>query len=252
MRCLVVGDLHFNLRQFDWITERLVDFDALVLTGDLLDLSGHQPHSRQLQTLLPLLQRWRARTHVLVASGNHDAVDRPHREDWLAIAGAAGCFVDGATVVFDRASFTLCPWRDDPQAEGALARLLAHAPVPDDRPWIWVHHEPPAGAAVSWAGRIARGNAGLARMVRRLRPHLVLSGHIHDAPFVEGGAWLDRMGPTWLVNPGRQPGDAPAHAVLDLAREEVTWAAAGGSDRRRLDLARPLPRPAAAAAVVYG
>ncbi|TVQ31770.1 MAG: phosphohydrolase [Geminicoccaceae bacterium] len=234
MRCLVTGDLHFNLRQFDWIGTVADRYDAVILTGDLLDMTGHQSRHQQLRQVGDYLRQWRGQTHLLVVSGNHDAVDADHRADWLEVATAAGCFVDGDTVVFDAASFTLCPWRDDPLTEAELAQLLRTAPVPSDRPWIWVHHEPPAGAAVSWSGRTARGSAALAQLVRRQYPQFVLSGHIHDAPFVEGGTWIDRMGATQLVNHGRQPGDVPAHVVLDFAQDEVHWIAVGARDTRPL------------------
>ncbi|MFW5834626.1 MAG: metallophosphoesterase family protein [Pseudomonadota bacterium] len=241
MQCLIVGDLHFHSRQFEWISANAKNYDALVLTGDLLDLTGHRPLYQQMQEVAALLQRWRNDTHVLVASGNHDAVDSEHRAGWLSAAANAGCFVDGDTVVFEAATFTLCPWRDDPLAEPALAQLLRTAPAPSDRPWVWVHHEPPAGAAVSWSGRIARGSAMLAQLVRRHGPHLVVSGHIHDAPFVEGGAWIDRMDGTLLINQGRQLGDVPAHVVLDFAHDEARWHAVGARDARPLDLGHHLP-----------
>ena len=40
MRILAVADLHYALRQFDWVGERLEGFDLLVLAGDLLDLGS--------------------------------------------------------------------------------------------------------------------------------------------------------------------------------------------------------------------
>jgi Icc-related predicted phosphoesterase len=241
MQCLVVGDLHFHSRQFAWISKQAKNYDALVLTGDLLDLTGHRPIYAQLQETAAYLRQWRRETHVLVASGNHDAVDGAHRAAWLGAAGEAGCFVDGDTVVFEAATFTLCPWRDDALAEPALAQLTRSAPAPSDRPWIWVHHEPPAGAAVSWSGRTHRGSPALAQLIRRRGPHMVLSGHIHDAPFVEGGAWIDRMEGTWLVNQGRQLGDVPAHVVLDFTRDEARWHAVGARDTRPLGLGHHLP-----------
>lgn len=236
MRCLVVADLHFNLRQFAWIERHAAQYSAIVFAGDLLDLSGHRPLAEQLRQLRAILARLRSSSHVLVASGNHD-VRVPGDAVWHELLVETGCFVDGDTVIFDQAAITLCPWGEAPVAEAALSQLLGAAAAPIDRPWIWVHHEPPAGARVSRDARQTGGNGALAQLVRRLRPDLVLSGHIHDAPFVRGGAWIDRMADTWLINPGRQPGEVPAHVVLDLDLDEARWSALGVLDERRLGLA---------------
>ena len=252
MRFLVVADLHFNLRQFAWIERQAPRFGAIVFAGDLLDMSGHHSYPDQLHELGALLARLRAQTHVLVASGNHDLGDAAG-ERWREVVAASGCFVDGDTVVFDQAAITLCPWQEEPTAESVLARLLAAAPAPVDRPWIWVHHEPPAGAAVSRNGRRAGGNGGLAQLVRRLQPALVLSGHVHEAPFVAGGGWIDRMAATWLVNPGRQPGEVPAHVVLDLDGDRACWSALGVREDRHLGLrGRPTTAPLRAGARMLG
>ena len=40
MRILAIADLHYALRQFDWIGEHLNDFDLLVLAGDMVDMSS--------------------------------------------------------------------------------------------------------------------------------------------------------------------------------------------------------------------
>ena len=37
------------------------------------------------------------------------------------------------------------------------------------------------------------------------------------SPFKPAGAWADRIGDTWIFNPGRQIGLVPAHVEIDLA-----------------------------------
>ncbi len=49
--------------------------------------------------------------------------------------------------------------------------------------WIWVHHAPPAGSKVCWTGRKSAGDEFLLAWIKRLRPDIVLSGHIHNSPF---------------------------------------------------------------------
>ena len=43
MRWLVVSDLHYALRQFDWVCDVAPDFDLVVIAGDLLDLRSAVP-----------------------------------------------------------------------------------------------------------------------------------------------------------------------------------------------------------------
>lgn len=41
MKLLAVSDLHFGLTQFDWVAQQAEYYDAVVIAGDLLDISGH-------------------------------------------------------------------------------------------------------------------------------------------------------------------------------------------------------------------
>jgi hypothetical protein len=34
---------------------------------------------------------------------------------------------------------------------------------------------------------------------------------VHNAPFYPEGSWIDRIGDTWVFNPGREPGPIPTH-----------------------------------------
>jgi Icc-related predicted phosphoesterase len=89
--------------------------------------------------------------------------------------------------------------------------------------WIWVYHAPPEGARTSWAGRRFIGDDFLKAMIERFKPDMVLSGHIHNSPFYEQGAWVDRLGSTWVFNPGRQIGMQPTSIVVDLEAMTARW-----------------------------
>jgi Icc-related predicted phosphoesterase len=54
-------------------------------------------------------------------------------------------------------------------------------------------------------------------------PDLVLSGHIHNAPFYPDGSWIDRIGKTWVFNPGREIGPRPTSIVFDLDAMTAEW-----------------------------
>jgi Icc-related predicted phosphoesterase len=40
MRILFVADLHYTLRQFDWLSANAGDYDLVMIGGDLLDLGS--------------------------------------------------------------------------------------------------------------------------------------------------------------------------------------------------------------------
>lgn len=62
----------------------------------------------------------------------------------------------------------------------------------------------------------------------------MISGHVHNSPFRDGGSWVDRIGDTWVLNPGRQLGDVPTFICLDLARQHAEWVSLAG--REMVDL----------------
>jgi len=94
------------------------------------------------------------------------------------------------------------------------------------RRWIWVHHAPPDGSPLAWDGRRAWGDDTLSGWIKRYEPDLVLTGHVHQAPFVPGGGWVDRIGPTWVLNAGQQPGPVPARIEVDLDVGAAVWTSA--------------------------
>ena len=83
--------------------------------------------------------------------------------------------------------------------------------------WIWVYHWPPLGSPTCWTGQRHYGDADLGGWIDGIAPELVLTGHVHEPPFMPAGAWADRSGSTWVFNAGRQIGPVPSHIEIDLA-----------------------------------
>ncbi len=237
MRLLTVADIHFNLRQLAWIEEVAEDYEAVILAGDLLDLTGHVPIEQQRRTMRQTLWRLSRRVPVLAVSGNHD-VDGPDGEaSWLVASAAPRVFVDGSTVAWKQLTVTLWPWSAE---SGHLPTPRRHAA--DQGPWFWVHHEPPARTRVCRCppGRPEAGSSALVERIRWHRPTVVFAGHLHESPFLPGGRWWDRVGDTLVVNPGSLHGDVPAHVVTDLTEGTIRWVSPLGIDEMTLDLPTPL------------
>jgi Icc-related predicted phosphoesterase len=227
MRILAVADLHYRLPHWDWLVDAAAGVDVVAIVGDLADVVSPVPHEVQTVVLSTYLERLAERAVVLAASGNHD-LDGPgeHGEQvaaWLRGPELAALHVDGASVDLGDTRFTVCPWWDGPVTREQVAAQLAAAAA--DRParWVWLYHAPPAGTALCHDGRRTFADRELAEWIALHRPDLVLCGHIHQAPWVDGGSWHARLGDTWVFNAGKQAGRVPPHITVDTDAGTAHW-----------------------------
>ena len=72
MRLLLVADLHYSLPQFDWVLDMASDFDVVVMAGDHLDLASIVDGRAQSVVVRKYFDRLRAKTKLVICSGNHD------------------------------------------------------------------------------------------------------------------------------------------------------------------------------------
>ena len=244
MRWLVVSDLHYALRQYDWVREAAADFDLVVIAGDLLDLRSVVPIEAQSVAVSAQIARIAERRTVAACSGNHDLDGRDAAGEkaalWLQDARVDGLHVDGDDLLVGDALVTVCPWWDGPAGRQSLEDRLTREEARRGARWAWVYHAPPTGSPLTWDGRKSYGDDELAAWIERFGPDLVFAGHIHQSPFTEAGGWADRVGRTWVFNPGRQIGPVPAHIVVDLDEGSATWFSLEGAEKLLLD---PAPAP---------
>ena len=240
MRALIVADLHYSLRQFDWLLRVAPEYGLVIVAGDLLDIAGHADLDTQIVVVSKYLARLAALTRVVVCSGNHDADERNAADEsvtaWFADVVADGVHADGENLPLQRGMITICPWWDGPVSRGQLEAMLSSVQQPAAGPWIWIHHVPPNRTAGSWTGHGHAGDEFLRELIARFGPDLVVSGHVHNSPFRKGGSWVDRLDGTYLVNPGRQLGELPAYIELDLDGGTMNWMSLDGSDLVRMEV----------------
>jgi hypothetical protein len=188
-----------------------------------------------------------ATTRVILCSGNHDLDDRsPEGEKisrWIREVRELGIACDGDSLTIGDTLFTVCPWWDGPLVKQGIDDQLRKAAAERLQRWIWVHHAPPANSPTSWGGKRFFGDVELAQWIENYQPSMVISGHVHQSPFIPDGSWFDRLGATWVFNAGLQAGRPPVHIVLDIDGGKAFWLAAG--DEQFIDLNAPLQRPAA-------
>lgn len=237
MRILLTSDLHYKLRQYDWLIGAAPHFDAVVVAGDHIDAMLPVPVEVQIAALSASFAAVAQKSRLLVCSGNHDLNtwdDKGEKiADWLGAVRSADLAVDGDTVAIGDTLFTVCPWWDGPYTRVGVEQMLEVASRQRSGRWIWVYHAPPEGL-LSWTGKRHYGDAVLPELVKRFSPTAVLCGHIHEAPFKAGGSWVERVGDTWLFNAGRQIGDVPARIEIDFTQQEARWISLAGLEEKAL------------------
>ncbi len=237
MKLLFVADLHYALKQFDWLTLNAGECDALIIGGDLLDIAGVLEIDVQVVVVEKYLQRLRQATRLIVSSGNHDGDYRDasgeSRAKWLADLKSERLHVDGESIDVEGVRITICPWWDGPISCAEVEQQLLAAVPPPGVPWLWVYHAPPDGP-LSWNGKRFVGDSILSGWIERFKPDFVVSGHIHNAPFYPDGAWVHRIGKTWAFNPGRQIGASPAALWIDLKNGVVRWQSIAGVEQQAI------------------
>lgn len=246
MRCLVVADLHYSLPQFDWLLAAAPQFDAVIFAGDALDIGSPVDFRAQIMVVRKYLALLAGVTRVMLCSGNHDLDERNAQGEkisrWIDEARQYGIACDGDSLVISDTLFTVCPWWDGPLVKQKIDDQLRQAAAKRPDRWIWVHHAPPANSPTSWGGKRSFGDVELKQWIELYQPTMVISGHVHQSPFVTDGSWFDRLGKTWVFNGGHQYGRPPAHIVLDIDSTQAFWLSAAGDEM--IDLKAPLQRPA--------
>ncbi len=247
MRLLLVADLHYALPQFDWVLDVAPDFDLVVMAGDHLDLGSMVDGRAQSVVVRKYFDRLRTKTRLMICSGNHDLDARNDAGEkvarWLTGPMNDGLLSDGDTFQIDETVFTICPWWDGPIVRAALGEQIAAAAAARGKYWVWIHHAPPDKSPISWGGARSFGDVELRQWIEQYQPDIVMSGHVHQSPFVQEGSWVDRIGPTWVFNAGHQYGAPPTHIIMDTSAGEALWFSAAGNQFVRLG--HPLERPVA-------
>jgi Icc-related predicted phosphoesterase len=238
MKILVTSDLHYRLKQFDWLVAQADHYDAVIIAGDLLDISSITGLDVQIVVMKKYLRKIGAKAPLLVCSGNHDGNEKNAADEfiapWLQDARREQVFVDGDNVFFDDNLFTVFPWWDGDVTKQEVASQFRQSSELKFNRWIWIYHAPPDQSPTSWIGKRFIGDIELNRWIEQYNPDLVFTGHIHQSPFKAEGSWIDKMGKTWVFNPGSHIGDVPAHIVLDLDAMNAEWHSLAGDDSRQL------------------
>lgn len=227
MRILALSDLHYALRQFDWVNEHLDDFELLVLAGDLLDIGSAVDLDVQEIVVEKYLRKFASRRMVLSSSGNHDIQETSAASErtaaWMEVLTAPRLKSDYESYHIGDTLFTLCPWWDGPITRARAEQHLMADAAKAKKTWIWLHHNPPCGTPIAWTGKQEAGDPVAKEWILQHQPDFVFSGHIHNAPFYAAGSWHAQIGKSVIFNAGKQPGGEPTRIILDLKTRRAQW-----------------------------
>jgi Icc-related predicted phosphoesterase len=246
VKLLITADLHYNLRQFDWVLSQASAYDAVILAGDLLDLGSSLSHEVQTVVVERYLLKLRQMGRILASSGNHDAEPQQARAgagselssyaaQWMQHLSRDGIEVDGLCVSLGgEIKVSICPWWETREQQEQSYRQLQRDREVAARQWIWIHHVPPDQTPVSWTGKLHQGEPVLSEWMAEFEPDFVFCGHIHAAPFRSGGSWNIKQGKSWVFNAGCELGAVPTHLVVDLDAGRVAWNSSAGREEIEL------------------
>ena len=189
----MASDLHYRLPHYDWLVRALKTSTSLHWPGISRTSSARCRSVCRSSSSSATSSTLAERATVLAASGNHD-LDGPGElgeqvAGWLRDLRQDTLLCDGASVDLDGIRFTVCPWWDGPATRDAVAAQLAAAAVDRPATWIWLYHAPPANTVLCNDGRRVFPDHELAAWIEQYQPELVMCGHIHQAPWVDGGSW---------------------------------------------------------------
>ena len=248
MKLLLVADLHYTLKQFDWLLAEAQYYDVIVIAGDLLELSSLATPEAQIVVMRTYLKRIAAVAQLVVCSGNHDLDDEVAGERvacWIKALDGLRLCVDGQHIVIGDAIISALPWWDGPLTKAQIEEQLARDAEyrSEGRSWIWAHHAPPANSGLSWNGTRSFGDTDLLRWIETFQPDIVFSGHVHQAPFASGGTWVEEINGAWCFNMGQQIGPVPCHIAINLAEREAVWLSHVGLEKLQMIRdAAPVPQ----------
>lgn len=191
MKLLLFSDLHTDAAAARQLVDLAADVDLLIGAGDFGNLR------RQVRVCLDIL-RTAGKPAVLVA-GNNESTDELAAavQGWPAahVLHGTGVVVDGVPFWGIGGGIPVTPfgsWSYD-FTEAEADALLAAAPPG----CVLVSHSPPAGAVDRSSRGQNLGSTALAATIRRVRPTLVVCGHIHGS-----GGQMERLAGTPVVNAG--------------------------------------------------
>lgn len=212
---IVIGlsDVHGDTAFIRKMGDVLSRADLVLLAGDIT----HFAHASQAKRVVEAVCRYNS--CVLAVPGN---CDHPDVDKWLTreeinlhpesrikenlgFAGLGGSIYTPFNTPFE-------------YSESQAARFLSEAAagLPENKPFVLVSHQPPSNTDCDRlrSGKHV-GSRELRRFIETRQPLVCFTGHIHEA------VATDRIGRTWIINPGPLWRGSYAYAEINAQKAFV-------------------------------
>lgn len=197
MKLVVISDVHGKDYTIDKFSR--IEGDLLVICGDITHMGS--PENYELYFIEKIKDRYRK---ILAVPGNCDTPQVLKNLEKLKVS------VHKRNCLFDGLSFSGLGGSDPSTFNMGI--VFTEQDVKSLSGDVWILHQPPyMHLDLISAGRNV-GNIWLAEQVKKRKPILVLSGHIHEARGFEEGE-------TTFVNPG--PLRDGYYAIVELERKKI-------------------------------
>lgn len=250
MKFLITSDLHGREDWYFWLLGQSSLYDALIVAGDLLDMSNEP--TEQIAKLWNWTLMVKQKTTLLVCDGNHDFNSRafewvdvpiftgnPAWHHFAAAAQSAEHWMDvltedevmigsGVTAALPKLGGAIVTsLYDDNRSnhvnsglweEGAMLRRKSQGAA-----WFVLHHRPPKGLL----GDAESASPDLEELIDEYQPRAVFCGHDHQSPFRKATC-AEVFGLSAVFNPGwKQKTAIPCHILLDTRTMKYEWGPIG-------------------------
>lgn len=232
-KILVVSDLHYRLPQFDWLTTQTDSFDLIILAGDMLQLKSTVDPDTQAAVVEEYFRKICGKVPLIVCSGNHDIIDDGtggRSAEWLTDLDIPNLTVDWKTYRAGTLHILSLPWWESEEEKARVSKWIRQYTKPTGDTVIWVNHAPAYGTKTGWNRKVDNGDPALRQWIEDHQPEMVLSGHVHNAPYYPEGDWKDRIGQTLVLNGGMTTGEIPATMVYYRPANSLTWTGMEGTE----------------------
>jgi predicted phosphodiesterase len=214
-RILHCADLHADPAWFDWVANRCVKYDLLILAGDLQNAFGSVPMREQARAISAWLISLRA--PVAVIGGNHDfwvrdprvSIDVTAEGGWIRNLRGKGNIiaVDGDALEFQGLTIACNGWLSVPDLDRSVDILVTHA-------------GPSAAATSASSEGLDVSDPDLWPSLS-YAPKILCVGHVHT-PRAFSCKWPPIDPTTLILNPGFSETKVPAYWEIDTDQKTAT------------------------------
>ena len=132
---MVVSDLHYSLKQFDWLVAHAAPYDLVIIAGDLMELGSYVEPEVQAAVVERYFQKICEGCPLVVCSGNHDLVDEgdgTRSAEWLADLSIPNLFVDCGCFEDEKIRVLSLPWWEGDAESAKVGDWLATQFLPEE------------------------------------------------------------------------------------------------------------------------